>query len=167
LQIWFVIAAVGAFIALLGIVFFLVQLFVSIYNRKKLRDVTGDPWGGRTLEWATSSPPPDYNFAFTPVVHDVDAWADMKARGYRRPLDGFKAIHMPKNTATGIIVSVLLFVFAFAVIWFMWLVAAVSFALLVAVSIGHTFNYNRSFHIPADVVARTESERTRLLAQQG
>jgi cytochrome o ubiquinol oxidase subunit 1 len=167
LQILFVIAAIGAFIALLGIVFFLVQLFVSIVNREKLRDTTGDPWGGRTLEWSTSSPPPDYNFAFTPVVHDLDAWADMKERGYKRPVDGFKPIHMPRNTGTGIIVSVLTVVFAFAVIWYMWLVAAVSFALLVAVSIGHTFNYNRSFNIPADVVARTESERTRLLAQQG
>jgi len=58
-------------------------------------------------------------------------------------------------------------IFAFAIIWYMWLVAAVSFALILVVGIGHTFNYNRSFHIPADVVARTESERTRLLAQQG
>jgi len=167
LQIWFVIAAIGAFIALLGIVCFLIQIYVSIVNRAKLRDVTGDPWNARTLEWATSSPPPDYNFAFTPVVHDVDAWADMKDRGYKRPEGGFKDIHMPRNTATGIIASVLCFIFSFAVIWYMWLVAAVSFALMLAVLIGHTFNYNRSFHISADVVARTESERTRLLAQQG
>ena len=101
------------------------------------------------------------------MVHDVDAWADMKARGYSRPSEGFKPIHMPRNTATGIVASVLLLIFSFAVIWYMWLVAGVSFALLLLVLIGHTFNYNRSFHIPADVVARTESERTRLLAQQG
>ncbi len=75
---------------------------VSIRRREELRDLTGDPWGGRTLEWSTSSPPPpDYNFAFTPVVHDSDAWWDMKARGYSRPSTGYQAIHMPKNTATG------------------------------------------------------------------
>ena len=51
--------------------------------------MTGDPWDGRTLEWATSSPPPDYNFAFTPVVHDNDTWADMKKNGYKRPLKDF------------------------------------------------------------------------------
>jgi len=71
LQIWFQVAAVGAGIVALGIAAFLMQLWVSWRNRAALRDVTGDPWQGRTLEWSTASPPPDYNFAFTPVVHDV------------------------------------------------------------------------------------------------
>jgi cytochrome o ubiquinol oxidase subunit 1 len=75
----------------LGIACFLIQLVVSYLRREQLRDVTGDPWNGRTLEWSTSSPPPDYNFAFTPVVHDTDAWHDMKKRGYVRPVAGFKA----------------------------------------------------------------------------
>lgn len=57
-----------------------------------LRDVTGDPWNGRTLEWSTSSPPPAYNFAFTPVAHDIDAWWDMKQHGYTRPTSGFQPI---------------------------------------------------------------------------
>ncbi len=167
LQPLYIIAAIGTAIILVGVVAFLIQIYVSIVNRKALRDVTGDPWGGRTLEWSIASPAPDYNFAFTPVVHDVDAWADMKARGYKRPTEGFKAIHMPKNTATGIIASILVFIFAFAVIWYMWWVAAISFLLLLGVLIGHTFIYDRSFHIPEDVVTRTENERTRLLAQQG
>ena len=66
----------------LGIVSFLIQLVVSFMRRGSLRDTTGDPWNGRTLEWSTSSPPPAYNFAFTPIVHDNDAWYDMKKRGY-------------------------------------------------------------------------------------
>ncbi|MGG2477362.1 cytochrome o ubiquinol oxidase subunit I, partial [Rhizobium sp. BR5] len=73
LQIWFVIAAFGAFLIALGIASFIIQLIVSFLKREQLRDVTGDPYNGRTLEWSTSSPPPAYNFAFTPVVHDVDA----------------------------------------------------------------------------------------------
>ena len=77
LQIWFVIAAFGAFLILLGIGAMLVQFAVSILRREQLKDTTGDPWNARTLEWATSSPPPDYNFAFTPVVYDNDAWWDM------------------------------------------------------------------------------------------
>ena len=98
LQIWFVIAAIGAAMIAAGIACFLIQLVVSYLKREELRDWTGDPWGGRTLEWATSSPPPDYNFAFTPVVHEIDAWWDMKKHGYKRPLSGFEPIHMPANT---------------------------------------------------------------------
>jgi cytochrome o ubiquinol oxidase subunit 1 len=165
LQIWFQIAAVGAFLVALGIGSFLVQLVVSYMRRDALRDHTGDPWNGRTLEWATSSPPPQYNFAFTPVVHDVDAWWDMKKHGYQRPLAGFKAIHMPLNTASGVVISMLSLVWGFALIWHMWPLAIASFAAIVVASIAHTFNYKRDYHIPADEVTSTEHAHTQLLAR--
>jgi cytochrome o ubiquinol oxidase subunit 1 len=167
LQIWFVIAAFGAVLIAAGIGCFVIQLVVSFFRREDLRDVTGDPWNGRTLEWSTSSPPPDYNFAFTPVVHDSDAWYDMKNRGYTRPLEGFKPIHMPKNTGTGVILGGLSVVLAFALIWYIWWLAAVSFVAILAVSIGHTFNYKRDYYIPADEVIDTEAKRTALLAAKG
>ena len=163
LQIWFVIAAFGAGLIALGIGSFLVQLVVSYRRRAELADLTGDPWGGRTLEWSTSSPPPAYNFAFTPRVHDIDAWTDMKQHGYARPLDGFVAIHMPKNTGAGFVIASLCAVFGFALIWQMWLPVVVSFAAILVAVIVHTFNYHRDYHIPADEVVRTEGERTRLL----
>ncbi|MBP2308140.1 cytochrome o ubiquinol oxidase subunit I [Azospirillum melinis] len=166
LQIWFQIAAFGAVLIALGIGSFLIQIAVSVLKRKQLVDLTGDPWHGRTLEWATSSPPPDYNFAFTPVIHDNDAWWDMKKRGYARPLEGFRPIHMPSNTGTGIILAGISTALGFALIWHIWWLAAVSFIGLLVVAIGHTFNYNRDFHIPVDEVVRTESERTRLLSGQ-
>ncbi|MCJ2031350.1 cytochrome o ubiquinol oxidase subunit I [Methylobacterium sp. J-043] len=164
LQIWFVIAAIGAGLIALGIGAMIVQFAVSIKNREKLRDLTGDPWEGRTLEWATSSPPPDYNFAFTPVVHRLDAWWDMKARGFQRPLSGYKPIHMPKNTATGVILGMVSIVFSFAMIWYIWWLAALTFVAMLAITIGHTFNYNRDFYIPAETVRRTEQRRTEALA---
>ena len=164
LQIWFQIAAFGAFLIALGIASFLIQLVVSYRNREALRDFTGDPWNGRTLEWSTSSPPPAYNFAFTPVIHDNDAWSDMKQRGYERPLQGFRPIHMPKNTWAGIVLAGLSTVFGFAMIWHMWPLAVLSFVLLVGTAIFHTFNYQRDYHIDADEVIRTEGARTRLLA---
>lgn len=167
LQIWFWIAGFGAFLILLGIVAFLLQIAWSIWKRDELRDLTGDPWDGRTLEWATSSPPPAYNFAFTPVVHDNDAWSDMKRRGYVRPLAGFKPIHMPKNTATGIVLAGLSTALAFGLIWYMWWLAALSFLAIIATAIVHSFNYHRDFHIPAEDVVRTEDERTRRLAAAG
>ncbi|RJG06567.1 cytochrome o ubiquinol oxidase subunit I [Noviherbaspirillum cavernae] len=163
LQIWFQIAALGAVLIACGIGAMLVQFYVSFRRRHALRDVTGDPWDGRTLEWATSSPPPDYNFAFTPRVYDNDAWTDMKKQGYVRPQKGFTPIHMPKNTAAGFVIAALSAFVGFALIWHMWLVAGLGFAAMMAAIIIHTFNYKRDFHIPADVVVRTENARTRLL----
>jgi cytochrome o ubiquinol oxidase subunit 1 len=163
LQIWFVIAAVGAAIIAVGIGAFIIQLAVSFWKRKQLADTTGDPWNGRTLEWATSSPPADYNFAFTPVVHAGDAWFDMKAHGYKRPLKGFADIHMPASTGSGVILGALSVVFGFAMVWYIWWLAALSFVAIVAVAIAHTFNYKRDFYIPAAEVARSEDARTRKL----
>jgi cytochrome o ubiquinol oxidase subunit 1 len=164
LQIWFVIAAFGAVLIAFGILCFLIQLVVSFMKRDQLRDWTGDPWGGRTLEWSTSSPPPEYNFAFTPMVHDGDAWWDMKKRGFDRPVEGFRPIHMPKNTGTGVTLSALSVALSVGMIWYMWWLAALSFVAILVVSIVHTFNYDREFYIPAEDVARAEGARTRMLA---
>ncbi|MCO5731667.1 cytochrome o ubiquinol oxidase subunit I [Rhizobium sp. SSA_523] len=166
LQIWFVIAAFGAFLIALGIASFVIQLVVSFLKRDQLRDLTGDPWNGRTLEWSTSSPPPEYNFAFTPVVHDHDSWYDMKRRGYVRPVEGFRPIHMPRNTGTGVILSALSVTLAFGLIWYMWWLAALSFLGIIVVSIAHTFNYKRDYYIPAETVVTTENARTKQLAEQ-
>ncbi|MGQ3071169.1 MAG: cytochrome o ubiquinol oxidase subunit I, partial [Ferrovibrionaceae bacterium] len=167
LHIWFIIAGIGALVIAAGIGAFLLQIAVSVWKRKELVDVTGDPWDGRTLEWSTSSPPPDYNFAFTPIVHDNDAWADMKRRGHGRPLTGFRPIHMPRSTGTGVILAGLSVACGFALIWYIWWLAALSFVGIVATAIWHTFNYHRDFHIPADEVVRTEEARTQALASRG
>ncbi|MEE3046292.1 cytochrome o ubiquinol oxidase subunit I [Thalassospira profundimaris] len=167
LQIWFVIAAFGALLIAGGIGSFILSIVVAVIKRDKLRDETGDPWGdGRTLEWSTSSPPPAYNFAFTPVVHDLDAWADMKKRGYVRPTEGFLDIHMPKNTGAGFILAALSLVLGFALVWHIWWLVIASFIALVVGAIAHTFNYDRDYHIPASEVVETEDERTALLAKQ-
>ena len=163
LQVWFQVAAVGAVLIACGIGAMLVQFYVSFRRRAALRDVTGDPWDGRTLEWSTSSPPPDYNFAFTPRVYDNDTWTDMKRRNYLRPLEGFISIHMPKNTAAGFVIAGLSAATGFALVWQMWIVAAIAFVATVAAAIIHTFNYQRDYYIPAEDVVRTEAERTRNL----
>jgi len=166
LQPWFIISTCGALLIALGIGSFLVQLVVSFMKREELRDLTGDPWNGRTLEWSTSSPPPQYNFAFTPVIHDLDAWWDMKRRGHKVPQGGYRPIHMPKNTGTGVYLAALSTALAFALIWYIWWLAAVSFIGLLAVAIGHTFNYNRDYYIPAEEVTSNENRRTQALAAE-
>ncbi|WP_156363678.1 cytochrome o ubiquinol oxidase subunit I [Sphingomonas sp. Leaf357] len=166
LQIWFIIAAFGAFLVALGILSQLIMFYVSIRDRNtdRLRDATGDPWGGRTLEWATSSPPPAYNFAFTPVIHDLDAWYDMKSRNHTRPTEGFRAILMPRNTPTGLYLAVLSAVCGVALIWYVWWLAGLSLIGIVAVAIHHSFNYDREFHISREDIVTSEDARTRSLA---
>ena len=164
LQIWFQIAALGAVFIAIGIGAFVIQLVVSYLRREALRDTTGDPWDGRTLEWSTSSPPPQYNFAFTFKVRDTEAWWDMKQNGFKRPLSGFAPIHMPKNTGAGFVLSMLSAGLGFALVWHMWVLSAGLFALLVVAAIVHTFNLNRDYYIPVAEVEQTEAERTRLLA---
>ncbi|MFT5225946.1 MAG: cytochrome o ubiquinol oxidase subunit 1 [Polaribacter sp.] len=160
LQIWFQIALGGALLVGLGILCFIIQLYVSYKKRDALSDKTGDPWHGRTLEWSTSSPPPQYNFAFTPRVYDIDAWWHMKANGFVRPTTGFVPIHMPKNTAAGIVLAGISAVFGFAMIWHMWLIAGLTFVALLIAIIIHTFNYNREYYIPVEEVEKAEAKFT-------
>lgn len=126
-QPWLIVAAVGALIVLIGIIFLAVQLTVSIRDRKANLDLTGDPWNGRTLEWATDSPPAVYNFPVTPVVNGLDAYWEMKRKGtaHQRP-ERYQDIHMPRNTPAGFVLGVLAFVFGFAMIWYIWWLAAAS-----------------------------------------
>ena len=163
LQIWFVIAAIGAVMIAVGIAAMLVQYAVSIWKRDELR-VDGDPWNGRTLEWSTSSPPPEYNFAFTPLVHNLDAWWDMKQAGVARPTSGFRDIHMPRNTGAGVILAGFALVAGFALIWHIWWLAGLGMIGLIGGAIAHTFNYKRDFYIPASHVTETEDARTAMLA---
>ena len=163
LQIWFEIAAFGALLIAGGIACMIMQFIVTFKNRKQLLDTSGDLWEGRTLEWATSSPPPEYNFAFTPVVHDRDAWWDMKRNNYQRPTSGFEKIHMPRNSGAGVIIAGISVAFGFAMVWQIWWLAAITFAAMAVVGIGHTFNYNRDFYIPVERVREVEEARTREL----
>jgi cytochrome o ubiquinol oxidase subunit 1 len=163
-----VIAAVGAAVILVGILCSMIQLFVSIRERQATRDLTGDPWNGRTLEWATSSPPAVYNFAETPVVQDIDAFSDMKEKGiaYRTP-GRYHDIEIPKNTAKGLAVGALAFLFGFGLIWYIWwLVLLAAFILLFTV-IARGSEDETEYVIPAAEVLRIENERYKRLIAAG
>ena len=93
---WLLIAGFGAIVILAGVLCQIAQLYVSIRTREqRRRDVTGDPWNGRTLEWATLTPPPAYNFAVLPRVETIDAFWEMKREGRRRAV--YVTIHMPAS----------------------------------------------------------------------
>ncbi|VFP78278.1 Cytochrome bo(3) ubiquinol oxidase subunit 1 [Buchnera aphidicola (Cinara cuneomaculata)] len=116
------VAAIGSIIIFLGIVAQLIQLFISIKNRHsdEYRDDSGDPWNGRTLEWSILSPPPVYNFAVIPLIKKIDNFWYEKINKNIGIGNHFESIHMPNNTSTGIIISVLTTIFGFSMIWHIW-----------------------------------------------
>ena len=163
-QPYLIVAAGGVAVILIGILLQLIQLAVSIRQRHATRDLTGDPWNGRTLEWATASPPAVYNFAKTPVVHNIDAFMDMKEKGiaYRQP-DRYHDIHMPKNTAKGLINGALVFVFGFAMVWYVWWLAILSALGIIFTLIVRASDDDTDYIVPADEVERIENRRFRQL----
>ena len=166
-HVYLVVAMVGACIIMCGITAQLAQIAVSIRNRVALRDATGDPWNGRTLEWAVASPPPAYNFARTPVVTGRDAYWEMKQKGVpHRPFAAYRPIHMPRNTGTGIIISAFAAALGFALIWHIWWLAIAAFVAALAVAITHSFNEDRDYYVSSDEVAHAEGTYFDHLASQ-
>ncbi|WP_133010702.1 cytochrome o ubiquinol oxidase subunit I [Marinomonas flavescens] len=158
-NIWLYIALVGAFVILAGIVFQLLQLYVSFRDRAQNLDTTGDPWNGHTLEWSTASPPQYYNFAETPVVSDIDAFTDMKEKGeaYVRK-DSYAPIHMPKNTSSGIAIAGCITVMGFALIWHIWWLAALGLFGAFVSLIVRVYTTDVDYYVQPDEVARIENE---------
>ena len=161
----FIVAACGAAIIFAGIIVQVVQVVVSIRQREQTRDLTGDPWNGRTLEWSVPSPAPAYNFARIPVVRDRDAFWDMKQRGVDLKASTFVPIHMPRNKAAGFIVAGCAFVTAFAMIWHIWWLAIAGLAGVLVTLIRHAFDDDREFHVDADEVRRLEALHGRVEAR--
>ena len=166
-HVYLVVAMIGACIIMCGIATQLAQIAVSIRNRAALRDLTGDPWNGRTLEWAVASPPPAYNFARTPIVTGRDAYWEMKRKGVaHRRLAAYRPIHMPRNTGTGVIISAFAAALGFALVWHIWWLAVACFAAAVAAAITHSFNEDRDYYVSSDEVARNEATHLDQLASQ-
>ncbi len=157
-QPWLVAAALGALLILLGIGCLIMQLFVSIRNRAALADTTGDPWDGRTLEWATASPPAPYNFARIPVVHDRDELIWRKAHPDQAAKDDIATgIEMPDNTGAGITIGVVAGVFGFAMVWHIWWLAVLSLAAILAVLVARAFSDDDEHSLSAGDVAALEN----------
>ena len=153
----FVAAFIGGLVITLGVVFQLLQIAVSIRQRDKLKVNAQDPWDGRTLEWATHTPVPVYNFAVLPPVPSRDPYWDIKQQG-GLPKPKYEDIHMPKNTASGIYISGLLFVLGFAMVWHIWWLAIVCFIGALAVFIQRAFDENTSYIITAKELEKMEAK---------
>jgi cytochrome o ubiquinol oxidase subunit 1 len=154
------VAEAGAIVIFLGILCQIIQLYVSIRTREVRRDLTGDPWNGRTLEWATPSPPPAYNFAVLPRVETIDAFWNMKRRGPPAVEASYESIEVPRNSPIGVVNAFFATVVGFALIWHIWWIVIIG---LLAAAVGilvFGWSENREREIPASEIARLE--RTRL-----
>jgi cytochrome o ubiquinol oxidase subunit 1 len=157
---WLVIALIGALFIAAGIVSMIIQFAVSIRDREANRDLTGDPWNGRSLEWSTASPAPFYNFAHVPVITSLEQHWDNKEAGVAYvPPGEYEDIHMPRNTGSGVIIAAFSLLLCFALIWHMWLFAAIGLAGMIGTFIVRTYDQDVDYYVPADEVARIESAR--------
>ena len=122
-------------------------------------DTTGDPWNGRTLEWATSSPAPVYNFAHIPQVSTRDAFWEQKTKNQQQTTK-YQDIHLPKNSGAGIIVAGFAFVFGFAIIWHIWWLAAAGFLGIIISLVRRTLDDDCEYTITAAQVKKMETGKT-------
>jgi cytochrome o ubiquinol oxidase subunit 1 len=157
------IAGGGAAIIAVGIGFQIAQIVVSIRTRDRRRDLTGDPWLGRTLEWSTASPPPLYNYAALPDVQDIDAYWRMKQAGRaeapaNRP---YEAIHLPRNSPTGFVCAFFAVVTGFALIWHIWWMAILGLVGALATFLVFAWRYRDEYEMDAAEIAAIEREHVR------
>ena len=160
-QPWLLVAEVGALVILAGIACQVVQIVVSIRHREQLRDSTGDPWNGRTLEWATASPPPAWNFAVLPRVDGLDAFWTKKQRVLAKQelpawRQTYQPIEVPKNSPVGFVTAFFAVVTGFALIWHIWWMAGVGAIGVFLTLLVFAFRTEEEIEIPAEKIARFE-----------
>jgi cytochrome o ubiquinol oxidase subunit 1 len=156
---WLLIAAGGAAIILIGIILQIAQLVVSIRRREQLRDETGDPWNGRSLEWATPSPPPVFNFAVTPRVEAQEAYGGVKERALEAMLGdepAYAEIEMPRNSPTGFVCAFFATIMGFALIWHIWWMVALATLGAYATFVAFAWRDRDEYVIPAQTVAQVD-----------
>ncbi len=161
------VAAFGTVLVGLGTFCIFMGVYTSIRDRAKHQDVTGDPWDARTLEWSTSSPPPFYNFAVIPKTGEIDSFWYQKQSGefdINKPGE-YEPIHMPKNTPTGMYVSLAAFIFGFAMVWHIWWLAILGFIGIVGFTIWHSFDDDVDYYVPVDEIEAIEKAHRERVAQ--
>jgi cytochrome o ubiquinol oxidase subunit 1 len=171
---WLMLASVGAVLILIGIIFQIAQLVVSIRDREELRDHTGDPWDGRSLEWATASPPPVFNFAVLPDVSGEDAYWAQKVRAKQAAAADephYEAIEMPRNSPTGFVCAFFATITGFALIWHIWWMVIAGLIGAFATFVVFAWRDHDEYEIPAEEVARIDraniSERRDMVTAAG
>ena len=158
-QPYLIVAEVGAVVILIGILATILQLVVSIRTRDRRRDLTGDPWQGRTLEWSTASPPPHYNFAVMPEVSSLDAFWASKQRGTPVAAAPLEPIDMPGNSANGFVTAFFAVVLGFAMIWHIWWMAILGLGCAVMTLMAFGWIERTDHRIPVETLIAEQRAR--------
>jgi len=158
---WVLLAGAGALVILCGIALQIAQLWVSVRGRAQRREPTGDPWDGRSLEWATASPPPAFNFAVLPTVTSEEPYWDIKQQARAThdlvsPEPQYAAIEMPRNSATGFVTAVFAVATGFALIWQIWWLVVLGLLGAYATFVVFAWRDVHETEIPTEEVARID-----------
>jgi cytochrome o ubiquinol oxidase subunit 1 len=160
----FIVAGFGVVLIGIGIGFMILQLVVSIWQRNERRDLTGDPWNGRTLEWSVPSPAPFYNFTKQPVVTERDQfWADKQSgKALRKE---YEDIVLPKNSGLSVVIGGLAFLLGFGMVWHVYWLSILSLFAIVTTLIIRSMNEEPEYTLSARTVEKLEHARVRKLKE--
>jgi cytochrome o ubiquinol oxidase subunit 1 len=157
------ISLAGVGLLIIGAACQVIQLVYSILHREALRDPTGDPWDGRSLEWATPSPPPFFNYAVMPNVEGEEAYWGIKLRAIETqqlsPEPTYEPIEMPVNSSVGFFTAFFATVSGFSLIWQIWWLAGLGLAAAFAGFVVFAWRDVHEVHVPAEEVARIDRAR--------
>ena len=154
----FIVAGVGVLLILLGVGMQILQLIVSIMQRKN-NMVSSDPWDARTLEWSTPTPIPEYNFAHLDAVTERDDfWERKQAGGTARRNVKYEDIEVPSNSASGPFIAAAAFIVGFGVIWHMWWLALLGFVAVIVLIVIRTLEEDTETTLSKEVIGTQEAK---------
>ncbi|EST53713.1 cytochrome C oxidase [Brevibacillus panacihumi W25] len=144
------ISSIGVIGMTLGTILFVVNAIVSARGPK----AAADPWDGRTLEWAIPSPPPEYNFAQTPLVRGLDAlWVEkMAGNKGMTPAEPLGSIHMPSPSFLPFLMSVGLFVAGYGFMYHVYPVVILGIGFTFACMIARSLKDDPGYHIEPEEI---------------
>ncbi|MCF6136536.1 cytochrome aa3 quinol oxidase subunit I [Pseudalkalibacillus berkeleyi] len=147
---------VGAAIMAIGFVLIVYNIYYSV--RYASRDISADPWDARTLEWATHTPVPHYNFAITPEVASSEAYWDYKKKNHELYKGDYEKIHMPNNSGIPFVMSCIFFGWGFSLIFSLWIPAIITTIGIFVCMTLRSFEKDHGHYVSVKEIEDTESE---------
>lgn len=150
-------STIGALFMAFGFVLIVYTIYYSIRHHGK-EGAGGDPWDARSLEWATHSPVPQYNFAITPQVNSRDVFWDAKYKGHQLFPGTYQEIHMPSKSGVPFIMSCCFFVLGFGFVFSLWFLVILGFIGIVLCLTHRSFERDEGYHITVEEIKETEQK---------
>jgi cytochrome aa3-600 menaquinol oxidase subunit 1 len=149
-----------SFVGAIGLAIGFALIVYNIYwsTRYASRNISNDPWDARSLEWATHTPIPEYNFAIVPTVDSTEAFWDSKKKGFKLFGGKVEKIHMPNNSGVPFIMSCIFFVWGFAMVFSMWIIAIIATIGIFACMIHRSFEKDHGRYISVEEIEETENK---------